>query len=84
MIKIEGISKEFKEGLRAKKVMAVEDLSLDVHKGEVFGFLGPNGAGKSTTIKLLLNLIRPTSGRILINGMNVSDKEVRRLIDERS
>ena len=42
-------------------VVAVDDLSLTVPRGEVFGFLGPNGAGKSTTIRVLLGLIRPTS-----------------------
>ena len=78
MIKIEGISKEFKEGLGAKKVRAVEDLSLDIHKGEVFGFLGPNGAGKSTTIKILINLIYPDKGECRINGKDVRERETRR------
>jgi len=41
---------------------AVKDLNLSVEKGQIFGFLGPNGAGKSTTIRMLLNLIRPSSG----------------------
>jgi ABC-2 type transport system ATP-binding protein len=52
---------------------ALEDLDLTVPRGEVFGFLGPNGAGKSTTIRLLLNLIRPTSGRAWIMGVPVGD-----------
>lgn len=78
MIKIEGISKEFKEGLGSKKVKAVEDLSLEVHKGEVFGFLGPNGAGKSTTIKILINLISPDTGRASIMDKDVSDTNTRR------
>jgi ABC-2 type transport system ATP-binding protein len=78
MIKIEGISKEFKEGIGAKKVKAVEDLSLDIHKGEVFGFLGPNGAGKSTTIKILINLIYPDKGECRINGKDVRERETRR------
>src|SRR3990170_8643493 len=78
MIKIEGISKEFKEGLGAKKVRAVEDLSLDIQKGEVFGFLGPNGAGKSTTIKILINLIYPDKGECRINGKDVRERETRR------
>ncbi|MBN1316042.1 MAG: ABC transporter ATP-binding protein [Anaerolineales bacterium] len=47
---------------RYKKVMAVQDLNLQVYRGEVFGFLGPNGAGKTTTISMLLGLIRPTAG----------------------
>lgn len=46
----------------------LHDLSLEVHRGEVFGYLGPNGAGKSTTIRLLLDLIRPTNGRMWIFG----------------
>lgn len=78
MIKIEGISKEFKEGIGAKRVKALEDLTLEVHKGEVFGFLGPNGAGKSTTIKILINLIYPDKGRASINGKDVRERETRR------
>ena len=50
------------------RVVGVEDLSLQVRAGEVYGFLGPNGAGKTTTIRLLLDLLRPTSGRAFING----------------
>ena len=78
MIRIEGISKEFKEGIGSKRVKAVEDLTLEVHKGEVFGFLGPNGAGKSTTIKVLINLIYPDKGECRINGKDVRERETRR------
>jgi len=67
-------------GKRFGDFWAVKGVDLQVEAGEVFGFLGPNGAGKSTTIKLLLNLIRQTSGTISINGKDVSDKKVRRLI----
>jgi ABC-2 type transport system ATP-binding protein len=49
-------------------VKAVEDLSLTVHPGEVYGFLGPNGAGKTTTLRMLLGLIRPTSGTVRLLG----------------
>lgn len=80
MIKIEGISKTFKAGLRGKRVRALEDLTLEVHMGEVFGFLGPNGAGKSTAIKTLINLIRPDSGAVTIMGRDVSDPETRRTV----
>lgn len=52
---------------------ALDGLDLQVRRGEVFGFLGPNGAGKSTTLRLLLGLIRPTSGRARIFGVDVSD-----------
>jgi ABC-type multidrug transport system ATPase subunit len=48
--------------------IAVEDLDLSVHRGEVYGFLGPNGAGKTTTLRMLLGLIRPTSGTALVAG----------------
>jgi ABC-2 type transport system ATP-binding protein len=53
------------------KNRGIENLNLDVRKGEIFGFLGPNGAGKTTTIRLLLNLIRASSGEATILGHNV-------------
>ena len=56
-------------------VVALDDLSLTVQPGEVFGFLGPNGAGKSTTIRLLLGLARPTSGEARIFGVPAGDVE---------
>jgi len=53
------------------KLVAVDDLNLEVHRGEVFGFLGPNGAGKSTTMSMILGLIAPTSGNIEVFGLSV-------------
>ena len=55
----------------------VEDVTLRVSGGEVFGFLGPNGAGKTTTIRMLLGLIRPTRGRAEILGLDVREHGVR-------
>lgn len=60
-----------------KKVVALEDLDLEVKRGEIFGFLGPNGAGKSTTIKLLMNLIKPTTGEAHILGVPVTSASSR-------
>ncbi|MDO9256061.1 MAG: ABC transporter ATP-binding protein [Bacteroidales bacterium] len=54
------------------KIRAVEDVSFDVFKGDVFGFLGPNGAGKSTTIRAMLSLITPTSGEISLFGKSLN------------
>ncbi|MEH7336793.1 ABC transporter ATP-binding protein [Neobacillus drentensis] len=51
----------------------IKDLTFDLHEGEVFGFLGPNGAGKTTTIRMLVGLIKPTSGSIQICGNNIED-----------
>ncbi len=51
-------------------LIAVDNISFDVRKGEVFAFLGPNGAGKTTTIKMLTTLLQPTSGKIELNGIN--------------
>lgn len=80
MIQIDHISKSFQEGLGSKRIKALDDISLTVNEGEVFGFLGPNGAGKSTTIKLLINLIYPDSGTASIMGRSVDDREMRRIV----
>ncbi|MEN1968669.1 ABC transporter ATP-binding protein [Lentibacillus sp. N15] len=53
------------------KQEAVHSLNLDVKKGELFGFLGPNGAGKTTTIKMMTGLLEPTSGTVVIGGINI-------------
>lgn len=66
-----GLRKDF--GART----AVRDLTLQVERGEAFGFLGPNGAGKSTSIKMLLGLVKPTSGRALLLGQPVGSRDVR-------
>jgi ABC-2 type transport system ATP-binding protein len=69
VIEIENLTKDFLVGFWKKRpVRALDDLSLQVQKGEVFGFLGPNGAGKSTTLKILMSLLRPTSGKARILG----------------
>lgn len=57
---------------RIGKKTIIHDLSLDVYKGEVFGFLGPNGAGKTTTIRMIVGLMSITDGQVLINGKSVS------------
>jgi len=79
-IRIQKLSKMYRKGLRQQKVLALNDLSLAVADGEIFGFLGPNGAGKSTTIKLLCDLIRPTSGTATILDQDVRRPEARRQI----
>lgn len=63
----DGLTKRF------GSLVAVDDLSLTVERGDVFGFLGPNGAGKSTTIRMLLGLIRPTAGTAMIFGHRADD-----------
>lgn len=56
-------------------LMAVDGLNIGIKKGEVFGFLGPNGAGKTTSIKMMVGLLRPTSGKVFINGTDVQKIE---------
>ncbi|MCK5841869.1 MAG: ATP-binding cassette domain-containing protein, partial [Candidatus Sabulitectum sp.] len=51
---------------------AVDDISFTVNRGEIFGFLGANGAGKSTTIRMLCGILKPTSGRGIVGGVDIS------------
>lgn len=84
MIHIEHVTKEFKvlnrhEGLKGsikdlfsrdyRTITAVNDISMDIERGEIVGYLGPNGAGKSTTIKMMTGILKPTSGSILVNNV---------------
>ncbi|SPD74033.1 ABC-type multidrug transport system, ATPase component [uncultured Desulfobacterium sp.] len=72
------ISKTFRYGFKRQTVL--DNLTLDIEKGEVFGFLGPNGAGKSTSINIALDFIRADSGRVLIKGTQATDSNSRRNI----
>src|SRR6195952_3374146 len=64
MIRVDNLTKTYGE------VQAVRGISFEVQKGEIFAFLGPNGAGKTTTIKMLTTLLRPTSGKVIIDGLD--------------
>ena len=80
-IRTEALTKHYRIGFwRSRPYVALDGLTLDVREGEVFGFLGPNGAGKTTTLKLLMQLIYPTSGHAEILGRPVGDVGVRRRI----
>ena len=56
---------------------AVDDLNLQISQGTIFGFIGPNGAGKTTTIKMMAGILKPTKGRILINGLDIAKEPSR-------
>jgi len=70
ILKIENLSKSY------GKFAAVKDVSLELKRGEVFGFLGPNGAGKTTTIKVCTGLLKPSAGRVLIGGFDITKQPV--------
>ncbi|HXC78856.1 MAG TPA: ABC transporter ATP-binding protein [Candidatus Acidoferrum sp.] len=75
IVETRGLTKRYASG-----VVAVQDLNLNVHRGEVYGFLGPNGAGKTTTLRMLVGLIRPTSGRAtVVDGAPGSAPSLRRV-----
>ena len=65
MLQVNDLSKNFND------FQAVKNLSFTVNQGDVYGFLGQNGAGKSTTLRMLLKLIKPTSGEIIFSGTNI-------------
>jgi len=70
MLEVRGLNKRFGQ------VRAVSDLSFEVRRGEVFGFLGPNGAGKSTTMRIITCFIPPTSGSVLVDGVDTADNDL--------
>lgn len=81
IIDLRGLSKTYRLGFwMSRRVKALQDVSIRIQPGEVYGLLGPNGAGKSTTIKILMNLVQPTLGEAKVFGMPPSYKEARRQI----
>lgn len=77
IVEVKDLTKRFSED-----VLAVDNISFTVEEGEVFGFLGPNGAGKSTTINMLTTLLKPTSGKAIVAGLDLARQqdEVRKVI----
>ncbi len=74
------LSKTFKDFWMRSRAVAVDEISFEVHPGEVFGLLGPNGSGKSTTIKMILGLLKKSSGRLAVFGKPPSDVSVKKRI----
>ncbi|RKH11133.1 ABC transporter ATP-binding protein [Corallococcus sp. CA053C] len=80
-IQAQGLAKTYKVGFWFNRtVRALQSLDLQVDSGQIYGLLGPNGAGKSTTIKILMNLVRPSGGTARLFGKPVEDAETRRLV----
>ena len=69
-IKISNLTKQYKNAL------AVKGINFEINKGKIMGLLGPNGCGKSTTIGMMLGLIKPTSGSVTINGLNIENNRL--------
>lgn len=80
VIETRNLSKIYKDFWGRKKVHALKSLDIEVRKGEIFGLLGPNGSGKSTTIKLILGLLFPTSGRVLVFDKDATETKKNELI----
>ncbi|MEO0263601.1 MAG: ABC transporter ATP-binding protein [candidate division WOR-3 bacterium] len=78
IIELKNIKKSFKIGFLKKEVL--KGISLEIKKGEIFGFLGPNGAGKTTTIKIIIGLLKQDEGEVKITGSTPFDKNIRRKI----
>jgi len=75
-----GLTKIFKDFWMRNRVRAVDNINLQVRKGEVFGLLGPNGSGKSTTIKMMLGLLHPTAGQISVFGKRPEDVDTKKMV----
>lgn len=79
IIEVKGISKQFAKRKTKEIVTAVNNVSFDVHRGEVLGLLGPNGAGKTSTIKMICGLLQADAGSIHINGLDIKKKRLKAL-----
>jgi ABC-2 type transport system ATP-binding protein len=77
-ISIQGLTKDFAVNLRGVKLRAVDNLTLTMPEGQVYGLLGPNGSGKSTTIKVILGLLEATVGEVRVFGVPSNRVEARR------
>jgi len=80
VVACQGLTKVFKDFWMRSRARAVDDLTLQINQHEIFGLLGPNGSGKSTTIKMILGLLRPTSGRVSVFGKLPTDVQTKRRI----
>jgi ABC-2 type transport system ATP-binding protein len=80
VVSVRELKKEYRQGFFMRRVMAVSDVSLEVERGSIFGFIGPNGAGKTTTLKVLMGLVKPTSGTASLFGVPVPNAKVLRRV----
>jgi ABC-2 type transport system ATP-binding protein len=80
IVAVQQVSKVFKDFWLRDRARAVDGVSFEIYPGEIFGLLGPNGSGKSTTIKMILGLLRPTTGRIALLGKEPSEVEIKKRI----
>ena len=68
LVEFNHVTKQYKSGIKAEGVKALDDVSFTLKPGKIYGLLGPNGSGKSTAIKMINDLLQPTSGHVLVNG----------------
>ena len=68
LVEFNHVTKQYKSGIKAEDVKALDDVSFTLKPGKIYGLLGPNGSGKSTAIKMINDLLQPTSGHVLVNG----------------
>lgn len=77
VISVSRLSKTYRSGFRLKRIQALDDVSFEIGRGEIFGFLGPNGAGKTTLIKILMGLAEPSAGAVLVLGRPPRDARMK-------
>lgn len=80
VVEVQNLRKVFVSPWTRKRTVAVDDVSFQVFRGEVFGFLGPNGAGKTTTLKMLMGLLHPSSGRAMVLGHPAGAQQAKALV----